>query len=295
MRLTDYARHPGLALRKARWRLLHAMPRRDVTVDTYNGRLTFDSRDRLIGKYLYVQRAYERRYIESAMTVLERDGWLARGGLLLDVGANIGMIAIALLRQGWFDRAVAFEPAPGNLRLLAHNITQNGLSDRIRIVPAALSDAPGEMDLELSDYNSGDNRLRSAPAPGAWHEDRRAAVRVRITTLDAALDDAGIDPRDVRLAWVDIQGHEGRFFAGATRTLGSGVPVVSEFWPYGILRSGVTRNEYVRRAATLFTHVYELGGGGPRLHPVAALDAMFDRYAAPKQMAEVIFVTRSAP
>ena len=160
MRLTQYLAHPGLVAAKLRWQLLYAGRRRDVTVDTWNGRLTFDSRDKLIGKYLYVQRAYERRYIEGALAMLERDGWFARGGTVLDVGANIGMIGIALVRHGWCARAVAFEPAPDNVRLLDRNIAQNGLGDRIRRHAIALSSRAGEMELELSDYNSGDNRRR---------------------------------------------------------------------------------------------------------------------------------------
>lgn len=288
MRLTQYVAHPGLLAGKLRWQLLYAGPRRDVTVDTWNGRLTFDSRDKLIGKYLYVQRAYERRYIEHALAALERDGWLVRGGTLLDVGANIGMICIALLRHGWFDRAIAFEPAPSNLRLLEHNVAQNGLTERIACRRMALSSAEGEMDLELSEYNSGDNRLRATAAAGAWHEDRRATVRVPVRRLDDALDRA--EQSDVRLIWLDIQGHEGKFFEGASSTLARGVPVVSEFWPYGILRSGTTRDSYMATVARLFTHVYVLSGDAVERQPVSAVDALFDTCAAPKAMREVVFV-----
>src|SRR5690606_28181256 len=129
MKLGKYLRDPGRLARKLRWRRLYGGEPRDVTVDSYNGVLTFHSRDKLIGKYLYVDRAYERRYIESALGILERDGYLpslGRGdGVLLDIGANIGMICIALLGQRRFARAVAVEPSPGNLRLLEHNVAQN--------------------------------------------------------------------------------------------------------------------------------------------------------------------------
>lgn len=294
MHLGRYLRDPARIVHKLRWRLLYAGPRRDVTVDSYNGRLTFDSRDKLIGKYLYLDHAYERQYIERALTVLEGDGFLARDGtgIVLDVGANIGMICIALVRHGWFDGAVAFEPAPGNARLLRHNIDQNELGGRIRVVQAALSARPGEMALELSEYNSGDNRIRALDGGGAWHEDRRAVVQVPVRALDEALDEAGVDAGDVRLAWVDIQGHEGRFFEGARATLERGVPVVSEFWPYGILRSGMLRSEYVRVVEELFTHFYHLRDDGVEKRPIAEVDALFDAYRAPKQMCEVIFVRR---
>ncbi len=292
MRFAKYLRDPSLVVKKLRWQLLRAGPRRELTVDTYNGRLTFDTGDALIGKALYVHRAYERRYIETALGVLVRDGYLARDGrgTVLDVGANLGMICIALLTHGWFARAVAFEPAPEPFRRLRHNVAQNGLADRILCLPYALSAVPGERELELSPRNFGDNRIRLRAAPGAWREDRRAVVRVPVRTLDNALIEAGVDVEAIRLAWVDIQGHEGWFFAGGHATLGRGVPVVCEFWPYGILRSGMSRSEYLDAARALFTHFYLLHDPAPVRRPIAELDALFDAYRAPKAMCEVILV-----
>jgi FkbM family methyltransferase len=292
MRFARYLRDPALALRKVQWYRLFSGPRRDITVDSYNGRLTFDSRDKLIGKYLYVDRAYERRYLEEALALLARDGYLHRDGrgTLLDVGANIGMICIALLRHGWFERAVAFEPAPRNLQLLDRNVEQNGCADRVIRLPYALSAHDGELELELSEYNSGDNRIRHSGVGGAWQEDCREVVRVPVRTLDDALADAGVELDDVRLAWVDIQGHEGQFFQGARAVLARGIPVVSEFWPYAILRSGMTRSEYVRTVSELFTHFYHLSDTGVEKLPIARIDALFDRVAAPKENAQVILV-----
>jgi FkbM family methyltransferase len=293
MGLGKYLTQPSLVVKKLRWRMLYTGARRDVTVDTYNGRLTFDSRDLLIGKYLYINRAYERKYIEGALGVLERDGYLTRDGrgTLLDVGANIGMICIALLKHGWFERAVAFEPAPDNFRLLQRNVVQNGYGERIVTLPFALSSASGEVELELSDYNSGDNRLRSGNrGAGAYHENERPVIMVPVRTLDESLCEAGMDVRDVRLAWVDIQGHEGQFFAGARNVLARGVPVVSEFWPYGILRSGMTRGVYCRIVAELFTHFYEVRDRRVEKRPIADLDRLFDTYSAPKQMSVLVLV-----
>ena len=299
MKLGKYLNDPGRIVRKLRWKRLYDGERRDVTVESYNGTLTFDSRDKLIGKYLYVDRAYERRYIESALALLQRDGYLpvdrtGKDGILLDVGANIGMICIALLRRGIFARAVAVEPSPRNLRLLRHNVAQNGLGERVAVVPCALSSEKGELELELSDYNSGDNRIRHDASRGAWGEDRREVVRVPVRTLDEMLTALRLAPRDVSLAWVDIQGHEGFFFAGARATLAEGAPVVSEFWPYGILRSGMSRAEYVSTAGQIFTHFYHMHGTAAEKLPIARLDALFDVYAAPKEMCELILVNDAA-
>lgn len=172
--------------RRLRWWFIHLGPRRDVTVDTSNGLLSFDSKDRLIGKYLYVKRSYEAREIQTAVALLRQEGYLkdAEGGTVLDVGANIGMICIALLKHGCFERAIAFEPAPNNYRLLIKNIDQNGLRERVLHFPCALSAAEGELELELSEDNSGDHRLRQTATPGVFREERRRTLRVRVRTLD---------------------------------------------------------------------------------------------------------------
>ncbi len=115
-----------------------------------------------------------------------------------------------------------------------------------------------------------------------------------VRTLDDVLAEWGVKPRDVRLAWVDIQGHEGYFLRGARGTLAGGAPVVSEFWPYGILRSGMTRAEYVDTAGRLFTHFYHVHGSAADKLPIAKLDALFDVYAAPREMCEVILVNDGA-
>src|SRR5262245_10648352 len=98
-----------------RWKLIHWGPRRDVTLDTWNGLLTCDSKDWLIGKYLFLDRSYEAANIERTMNLLGREGYLGgKGRIVLDIGANLGMISIALLKHQYFERAVAFEPEPNN-------------------------------------------------------------------------------------------------------------------------------------------------------------------------------------
>jgi len=289
-----YLRDPGRALRKWRWRRLHRGPRHDVTVDSWNGRLTFDSRDRLIGKYLWVDRAYEPRTIASAMAALEQGGWLRREGrgTLVDAGANIGMITTALLGHGWFERALCVEPSPDNLRLLRLNLAQNGLESRARIAAVALAGAPGELEFELSDTNAGDNRLRASGTggapPGAFGEEGRRAIRVPVETLDRLLAAAAIPPSDVRLLWMDIQGFEGKSFAGAAGLLGAGAPVVMEFWPYGLARAGTPRDEFLAIAARHFTRAYHLRDEGPEPIALASLGALWDSLDRPNRMAQIL-------
>jgi FkbM family methyltransferase len=276
-------------LRKLQWWLIYRGARRDVTVDTWNGRITFDSRDRLIGKRLWVDRAYERDYIERAVSLLRKLG-LLRGGLFIDVGANIGMVGIALLKQELFDRALAFEPAPNNVRLLERNVADNGLAGRVHVYPCALSSAPGVLELELATQNSGDNRIRRTNATGEYGEERRRTVRVEATTLVQALATSHIDADDIALIWVDIQGHEAEFLLGARDAIRARVPVVAEVWPYGILRAGTSRERYMQIVSELFTTAWLLDEDPVRRIDIAALDACFDSHAGSRQFREVLFL-----
>jgi FkbM family methyltransferase len=59
--------------------------------------------------------------------------------ILWDIGANIGLYTVYAAKKR-DCRVYAFEPSVFNLELLARNIYLNGLSDKVCIVPLALSD-----------------------------------------------------------------------------------------------------------------------------------------------------------
>jgi len=296
MDLMKYVRDPGRVIRKLRWRALYHGPRRDVTVDSWNGRLTFNSRDRYISKYLYVDHAYEPRTMEIAMRTLGREPAMrgANRGLVLDIGANIGMTTTALLTHGWYGRAVCFEPSPENLRLLRMNVAQNALGERVTVVPTALAAAPGAATMELSEVNAGDNRVRAADAPagapGAYREDARPTITVPVDTLDHALAKTGVDARDVSLIWMDIQGFEAECLAGARATLAAGMPVIMEFWPYGLARAGTSREAFLRLARSCFSRAIRLLDDGTVPMSLDDVGALYDEVHRPNKMTMLLFL-----
>ncbi|PYV27767.1 MAG: hypothetical protein DMG24_03875 [Acidobacteria bacterium] len=280
-------------LRTLKWLLVHMGPRRDITVDTANGRLTFDSKDWLIGKHLYVRRSYETDQITDAMDWLRKEGWLsdARRNTVVDVGSNVGMIVICLLRAGYFERAIACEPAPDSFRLLEHNVRQNGLEGRVSTFRHALSSAEGELRLELSPDNSGDHRIRCRNGPGFFDEEKRQTLKVPATTLDRVFEShSGIHPDEVGLIWVDIEGHEGQFFEGARRVLSQHIPVVAEVWPYAIARSGLSLSQFGRILSELFTHFCLLPSRGRTKQPIGEIEGIFDAFKGPREMCQIVLV-----
>lgn len=276
------------------WTLHHYRREHDVTIETANGLLSCSSRDWLIGKHLFVRRNYELDFIETSVRFLESEGFLKTGKnrAVVDIGANLGMICIALLRENFFEKAVAFEPSPRNFRLLQKNVAQNGLSDKIECFPLALSSENKEIEFEIDELNSGDSRVRKIVGGEEMREHKRETVSVEAKTFDRFLrENKNIEPDEIDLFWIDIQGHEGHFFKGAREFFQKHrIPVVNEFWGYGILRSGITREEYCETIRETFTQVYYWTENEFKVKSTAEIENLFERYNKPREITSIILV-----
>jgi len=282
---------PDHLLRRTLWWLRYVAPRHDVTVETFNGRLTFSSRQWLIGKYLYVMRGHEANEIRSAMALVRRLGYCAPSDRLrtvINAGANIGMTTIALIKEGYVDRALAFEPAPENFKYLVRNIAANGLEHAVRTFQMALSRRDGEVKFELSPDNSGDHRVRVVTSPGFYREETRKIIRVRAASLDSLMRDESFGAREADLLWVDIQGHEGYFFQGAREFLRRDIPTITEFWPYGIGRSGISEHAFVDILSQTFNWFYLATEPDCARRPIGEVAGLFAKYSSPRQFCTLL-------
>ena len=279
----------GEALKRLVWRALSRLPEFRITRRTRHGVLGFSSRDRGVGRILFMRGEYEYEQLERAVAL---GGFPSRGrGWLLDVGANVGTVCIALARRGAFARALAVEPAPDTFRHLVKNVARNRLGDAIRCVNAALSATSGTAELELS-TNSGDHRVRVAGPLAAeqYHEHTRPLIRVPLRRLDDLLDEHGIARGDVGLLWMDVQGHERHVLDGAPKLLASGVPLVVELWPYGLRRAGVEPEAFADYLGARFRSYYDLGQAAPIARPTAELPASLGPLVSYKSFTDLLLV-----
>jgi FkbM family methyltransferase len=113
----------------------------------------------------------------------------------------------------------------------------NDQDGRIDCVNAAIGQEVGVVQIELSETNSGDHRIRVSNEPGEYDESRRKTTVVRMTRLDDVLASHAVDPHDVGLLWIDTQGYEGHVLASASNLLKQGTPAIVEYWPYGARRA----------------------------------------------------------
>jgi FkbM family methyltransferase len=218
-----------LASDKATWRLLARL----TSVAAWDGtpRYLRPTADNGVSPSIYQTGAFDRTAFTWALNAL---GNPHRGGLFVDVGANIGTTTIPALTDGAVS-AIAFEPVRANYALLVANAILNGLEDRLDARHAAVSGSSGTVNMELSPVNQGDHRVRTQPpTAGAFDETAWTTEPVRAVTLDDEL--AG---HTLGLLWIDTQGHEPHVLDGAQAVIATGVPVVAEFYPYALARSGV--------------------------------------------------------
>ena len=65
------------------------------------------------------------------------------GAVFVDVGANMGYFSLLWAGLNPHGRVIAFEAAPRNIKLITHNIKQNGFGNCITLVPKAAGHKSG--------------------------------------------------------------------------------------------------------------------------------------------------------
>jgi FkbM family methyltransferase len=262
-----------------------------VAADTPLGRLLVRTGDPFIGRTVFVAGRWEDgQCLERVCELVPRlQGRPLGRGVFLDVGANLGTTTLAALLDQGFARAVALEPDPDNLRLLAWNLA--GQAARVAIVAAAATDRPGVLTLERSPTNCGDHRVRvGSAAPGVLGEESWPTIAVPGLPLVALLAQGAFAPSDLGLIWIDAQGHEGHILAGARALCqDTRVPVVAEFWPYGLRRAGGLE-QFISEAHACFTHFVDLRSD-ERLEPIGSLDQLAAAYPEPS-FTELLLLSR---
>jgi FkbM family methyltransferase len=147
---------------------------------------------------------------------ITRGGLLAPGGLVVDVGANIGVFSlISALRVGSTGKVIAFEPHPRAFERLVRNVGQNDAGKVIVPINAAVSATAGTLSFDpdaVTVHNS---------------VDRAGTTQVRALTLD---DDGQVSQlHHIDVLKVDVEGHEMSVLQGAERTLLRTSAVVVEY------------------------------------------------------------------
>lgn len=198
--------------------------------------------DHGLGRIVFSQGSYEQDIMAEAFQLIDAlsGAPVLAGRTFIDIGANIGTSSIPAIRNFGASDALSFEPEARNYRLLRCNVIANDLEEKVRTFPLGLSDACYKGDLERDEGSWGDHRVRiqSNLDDGPYRESTRDLLEVQLVRFDDMVTQVPIDLERVGVVWMDVQGHEGHVLSGASTLVHSSIPVVIEYWPYGLRRAG---------------------------------------------------------
>jgi FkbM family methyltransferase len=220
--------------------------------------------------------------ISGALTfrVYERDevsffrSHFGRNMTLIDVGANVGLYTgIAMSTIGFQGKILAIEPHGESRSFLLKTIQSNRGAEQhsnVMVCDCAVSDHSGALKFYKNSQNRGDNRLY--PDPLLDQEEIVVA-----DTLDNICQRYGIESVD--FLKVDVQGAEAKVIDGASKVLkrSGDCILMTEFWPYGLARSGSDPLGYLDSLTRLGFTLHELPRKGKRVVPIANLQALISR------------------
>lgn len=184
------------------------------------GRLTFED-----------QFSYESEMMDMVMQALAQPGF----DQLLDIGSNIGSIAMYSVNAKYANYSLAFEPDYLNYKLLSLNVMLNDLAHRITTKNVALCDQDNiSLRFAKSAENHGDHRVRFSEQQinSLENEDY---VLVQGRTLESYR--AEINTSSLLIV-MDAQGSEGHILSGFPSFKNSKIPLLVEYHPIGLNNSG---------------------------------------------------------
>lgn len=162
------------------------------------------------------------------------------GMTVLEIGANIGFFTLLFSRlSGKAGKVIAFEPDPGNFRLLEKNIKANDRGN-VLCVRKAVSDKTGPERLFRSEEHHGDHRTFDSA-------DGRESVEIEAVAIDGFLP-AGSSVDFIKM---DIQGAEYSALLGMEGTIRNSARLVMlcEFSPALIRRAGASPEAMLNKLA----------------------------------------------
>lgn len=176
-----------------------------------------------IDQQLLIRRPYEVEQIARCRQLI-RDHGLT---YFFDIGANFGLYSVLLSDEEALTEMHAFEPLPRNAHQFGANLYLNGLDNRVKLHPLALSDQAGEVDLFVDPYSTGVSTLMPVES-----RSRQTAYRTSMRVQTRAFDDL-FDLKGIRaLVKMDVEGAEHLALAGMRHFLANnGVALQVETLP----------------------------------------------------------------
>jgi len=191
--------------------------RKQLTFDDISFEMLLDVRGKLEGDLIFY--GYYEPHIQKLFKQLG-----VNKGIILDIGANIGLHSLYLSHAFSQAKIFSFEASPRVFKDLNLNKSLNGCAN-LEVLNLALGDRPGEM----SFYEPSGKKIENRGL-GSFNHDNVPAdfseVVLQIATVDSVIEERLEPDEKVTMIKIDVQGHEGPVLQGAITCLTEHRPVV---------------------------------------------------------------------
>lgn len=136
-----------------------------------------------------------------------------KNGIVVDVGANVGMASFAAAVMGF--KVLAFEPVFENLQRICDGIWFNRVSSLVTVFEAAASDRTGDITFHKLVGRLDNSAVSEVGARLAFKSNKEIAVQVKSIPLDKLIPPS----QPVLLIKIDVQGWEYHVLKGAKKLL----------------------------------------------------------------------------
>ncbi|KAF5482167.1 hypothetical protein F2P56_002756 [Juglans regia] len=149
--------------------------------------------------------------IQEVLEKLRGEG--RENGLVVDVGANVGIASFAAAAMGF--RVLAFEPVFENLQRFCDGIYLNRVEDLVTVFEAAASDRTGNITFFKLVGRLDNSAVSATGAKMAFKSNEEVEVQVRSIPLNEVIPES----EPVLLIKIDVQGWEYHVLKGASKLL----------------------------------------------------------------------------
>lgn len=206
------------------WDMIYTIPETNIK---FNVRSDYET-DMIVIKEIWEENVYE-----------VSDWRYNNGGVVVDIGANIGSFSIYSAAKG--ATVYAVEPEPNNLQELKNNIDLNNMQDQVYVLPYGISDYKGTA--VISDMGGG-STIKDESVNG---------TEIEVMSLDIMFDLYHI--KEVDVLKIDVEGSEVEIILGASKeNLNKCKYITMEF----DIRTGPKMGDIVRKL-TETHHVRTMG------------------------------------
>jgi FkbM family methyltransferase len=190
------------------------------------------------------------------------------GGLMLDIGANTGRMAVPRAILGDATAVYCAEPDLLNYQCLVRNVRDNHLTGLVMPDHLAIGSEDGIVRLERTKSTGGHRVIDGDVAT------KGTITEVRSLTTDSWMDRLGITPEQVAFVKVDVQGSEVPVLRGAARLLTHRhVAWQIEIDLQALSRRGFVEDDLFQPLRDHFSHFIDLSrrGTGDRVRSIGDL------------------------